>query len=190
MGFSSQSSLVCSCPSWMTPVKCLMLKFKTVPRPCEAPGDCGYGCASAFQDMDTHGMWDKEYTVQLCSSNACFFTGNVGATPWYADIHFQPSYTADQCFWGPEIFDPCMPCEGFGQFTITISSGDKNADCGGAGVMTGAITDIAMRDLVENCTKKKPIKIKLCNNCNNFNLVVAESIELSCCSPKNLGTCP
>lgn len=195
MGFSSQSSLECICPSWMTPVKCLMLKFKTVPRPCQEPGSCGYNCATAFRDMDDNNMWDKEYTVQLCSTISCFFTGTVGTTPWTVDLHYQNAYTFDQCFWGPDVFDPCNPCDGLGKFTLSILSGDKIADCAGAGVLSSSITDIAMKDLVTNCVSKKPSGIKLCNSCHNaanqtLNLVVPDSVELSCCSPKNLGTCP
>lgn len=195
LGFSSQSSLVCTCPSWMTPVKCLMLKFKTIPRPCAAPSTCGYSCISTFAAMDENNMWDTEYTVQLCSTISCFFTGTVGSTPWTVDLQFLPSYSADQCFWGPDILDPCNPCEGFGKFTLGILSGIQASDCGGAGIITSTITDIEMKDLVTNCVAKKPTNIKMCNNCQNssgvpINFILPETVELSCCSPKNLGTCP
>jgi hypothetical protein len=194
LGFSSQSSLVCTCPSWMTPVKCLMLKFKTIPRPCAAPSTCGYSCASTFAAMDENNMWDTEYTVQLCSTISCFFTGTVGSTPWTVDLQFLPAYTADQCFWGPDIIDPCNPCDGFGKFTLGILSGIQASDCGGAGIITSTITDIEMKDLVTNCVTKKPTNIKMCNNCQNagvpINFILPDTIELSCCSPKNLGTCP
>jgi hypothetical protein len=195
LGFSSQSSLVCTCPSWMTPVKCLMLKFKTIPRPCAAPSTCGYSCASTFAAMDENNMWDTEYTVQLCSTISCFFTGTVGSTPWTVDLHFLPAYSADQCFWGPDIIDPCNPCDGFGKFTLGILSGIQASDCGGAGIITSTITDIEMKDLVTNCVAKKPTNIKMCNNCQNssgvpINFILPETVELSCCSPKNLGTCP
>lgn len=195
LGFSSQSSLVCTCPSWMTPVKCLMLKFKTIPRPCTAPSTCGYSCASTFAAMDENNMWDTEYTVQLCSTISCFFTGTVGSTPWTVDLQFLPAYSADQCFWGPDILDPCNPCEGFGKFTLGILSGIQASDCGGAGIITSTITDVEMKDLVTNCVTKKPTNIKMCNNCQNssgvpINFILPETVELSCCSPKNLGTCP
>jgi hypothetical protein len=194
LGFSSQSSLVCTCPSWMTPVKCLMLKFKTIPRPCAAPSTCGYSCGSTFTQMDEYDMWDKEYTVQLCSTISCFFGGNVGSTPWSVDLQYLPAYTADQCFWGPEIIDPCNPCEGFGKFTLGILSGIQASDCGGAGIITSTITDVEMKDLVTNCVAKKPINIVMCNNCQNagvpINFILPETVELSCCTPKNLGTCP
>jgi hypothetical protein len=194
LGFSSQSSLVCTCPSWMTPVKCLMLKFKTIPRPCAAPSTCGYSCGSTFLQMDEYDMWDKEYTVQLCSTISCFFGGNVGSTPWTVDLQFLPAYTADQCFWGPEIIDPCNPCDGFGKFTLGILSGIQASDCGGAGIITSTITDVEMKDLVTNCVAKKPTNIVMCNNCQNagvpINFILPETVELSCCIPKNLGTCP
>lgn len=194
LGFSSQSSLVCTCPSWMTPVKCLMLKFKTIPRPCAAPSTCGYSCASTFAAMDEYNMWDTEYTVQLCSTISCFFVGTVGSTPWTVDLQFLPAYTADQCFWGPDIIDPCNPCDGFGKFTLGILSGIQASDCGGAGIITSTITDIEMKDLVTNCVTKKPTNIKMCNNCQNagvpINFILPDTVELSCCSPKNLGTCP
>ena len=195
LGFSSQSSLVCTCPSWMTPVKCLMLKFKTIPRPCAAPSTCGYSCGSTFTAMDENNMWDTEYTVQLCSTISCFFMGTVGSTPWTVDLQFLPAYSADQCFWGPDTLDPCNPCEGFGKFTLGILSGIQASDCGGAGIITSTITDIEMKDLVTNCVTKKPTNIKMCNNCQNssgvpINFILPETVELSCCSPKNLGTCP
>ncbi len=194
LGFSSQSSLVCTCPSWMTPVKCLMLKFKTIPRPCAAPSTCGYSCGSTFTAMDENNMWDTEYTVQLCSTISCFFMGTVGSTPWTVDLQFLPAYSADQCFWGPDTLDPCNPCEGFGKFTLGILSGIQASDCGGAGIITSTITDIEMKDLVTNCVAKKPTDIKMCNNCQNagvpINFILPDSVELSCCTPKNLGTCP
>ena len=193
------SDLICTCPDWMTPVKCLTLTFKTVPRPCPADSPdpyCGYSCSSAMRNMDQNNMWDKQYTVQLCSSTSCFFQGNVGTTGWESEIQFLPAYQdTDVCFWGPDTIDPCTPCLGFGEFRIDIMSGDKIADCGGAGVLTGTITDVDMLDLVTNCVTKKPTTIKLCNGCKNsagqfLNLVDPLSVTISCCSPKNKGTCP
>jgi hypothetical protein len=144
--------------------------------------------------MDEYDMWDKEYTVQLCSTISCFFIGNVGSTPWTVDLQFLPSYTADQCFWGPEIIDPCNPCDGFGKFTLGILSGIQASDCGGAGIITSTITDVEMKDLVTNCVAKKPTNIVMCNNCQNagvpIHFILPETVELSCCTPKNLGTCP
>jgi len=190
------ASLDCICPDWMSPVRCLQIKFKTIPRPCPVEqGNCGYAnCDAVFRQMDLDQMWDKEFSVELCSSIACYFFGEING--WNIDLQFLPKYMdPSECFWGPDWLEPCEPCLGFGSFTWSISVGVKQADCGVGGHISGTIDDVQMKELVEKCT---PIKLsgKKCNGCRidgdlatAISFVVDGRVELTCCDPKNTGKC-
>lgn len=188
--YCSQGSLVCNCPACLTaPTQCLAIKFRTLPRPCPRPpsGDitCGYGCSSAFDNMDTANAWDKEFVIEL-SVLGCTAGGQTPDGLFEFEWQFINSGFIS-CDWGPDVLDPCNPCRHWGRIQASIAiNGGVQPNCGGAGIWTGEyLADEICRLLCDCGEPVKPIDQKLCNNCTNgtsaFHFIDPTTIELICC---------
>lgn len=194
LGYTSQGTLTCTCPSCLSDIavsKCLAIRFRTPPRPCEYdPGNttCGYGCWIAFANMDTYDLWDKEITIEL-TTGSC---GASGADPTGTfDFEWQfHTGSALECDWGPDVIDPCDICAGFGRLMASISiNGGNEPNCGGQGQWTGEYMAKDVCDLLCDCSigPVKPKAVKLCAGCSDgssaFNFILPETVDLICCEP-------
>jgi hypothetical protein len=193
MGYTSQGSLTCTCPTCLSsppPDSCLVVKFKTPPRPCPRPpsGDitCGFGCPDAFDAMDASDAWDKDFMLKIdplgCTAGAVT-TDGLFDFEWQ---FIQQGFLS--CDWGPDVFDPCAPCRHWGRLAASIGiNGEQKENCGGAGVWTGEFLTEEICKLLCDCGDPvKPFDQVICNACQNsdgvpFNFVIPESIEIECC---------
>jgi hypothetical protein len=197
MGYSSQTALTCSCPSWASSLSnCIQVSFKTIPRPCAYdPGNvsCGYtDCADVFTLFDAGDSegpyWDREFSVEISGSmcnNGAQFGGGAGAGN--VGIEFVDR-TRNECYWGPDVFDPCNPCDGFGIFRLRIElNTDERPNCGGVGHVYSDLTMSEMLSVLCDCTTLSPSNVEVCDGCDGGTgkpaLVVIdpESIEITCC---------
>jgi hypothetical protein len=193
MGYTSQGSLTCTCPTCLSsppPDSCLVVKFKTPPRPCPRPpsGDitCGFGCPDAFDAMDASDAWDKDFMLKIdplgCTAGAVTSDGLFDFEWQFIQQGFL------SCDWGPDVFDPCAPCRHWGRLAASIGiNGEQKENCGGAGVWTGEFLTEEICKLLCDCGDPvKPFDQVICNACQNsegvpFNFVIPESIEIECC---------
>lgn len=172
LGYSSQGALTCDCPSWLADVECLKIKITWVPQPNSKPADCPQAC---WDDMA--GKWGTTSTVTMepLAVNGCQMTGDI--SPFSVTMIFQDRPRTD-CYWGPDVFDPCDPCAGFGRIVVSINS----ANCGGANnAWLGRWVDTKpIRDLICNCTigpVSVPNIIPTIGPCGNL----VSSITIECC---------
>jgi hypothetical protein len=186
MGYSSQTALTCSCPTWASSGQCIKVTFRSIPRPCEAPSNCGYSdCGGVFTAFDSGGYWDQEWSFTL-NGTLC---GNSDTSDAFdVDLDYE-DIARDKCNWGPSVFDPCDPCLGFGRFVLKISmaTGGPQPNCGGAGHWRGFLSMADMIDLVCNCTPKTPTLDLACGACNGDGslppllFIDPETISITCC---------
>lgn len=190
LGAGAGSALTCSCPACLTTppegVE-LCLRFRTIPRPA-SPMECG-GLVTA---MDAESAWDREYVVPLTKASGFCSVGGVtddGIFTLGWDWQDGPSISCD---WGPDVFDPCDPCEHWGRIFANITSnfGGAEPNCG-AGVWSGEFKSKDLCSLICDCGNGpiEPVDQKHCNGCGNnqtppavWNAIVEGSIELICCS--------
>jgi hypothetical protein len=190
MGYSSQGALTCSCPPCLsTPPEGveLCLKFRTIVRP-EDPEECA-GLVSA---MDAEDAWDREYVVPLTpASGFCSVGGETDDAIFSVGWDYQDGASLS-CDWGPDVFDPCDPCEHWGRIlaNITANYGGTEPNCG-AGVWTGEFKAKDLCALICDCGNGpiEPVDQKHCQGCGNnadppaiWNAIVEGSVELICCS--------
>lgn len=183
---SGASSLTCSCPPCLSsppPGVQLCVKFKTPPRP-ESPVECG----DAVNQMDYYDAWDKEFVFPVeAPLNFCNAGGSDPDGLFDFEWQFQDGATTG-CDWGPDVFDPCNPCEHWGYLYSSISINSTNEpNCGGAGVWRGDFRAQDVCDLLCDCENPvSPIFGKLCEGCGNgtppkFYFVLPETIQIICC---------
>lgn len=191
LGAGAGSALTCSCPSCLTTppegVE-LCLKFRTIPRP-EDPEECG----PLVTAMDAESAWDREYVVPLTkASGFCSVGGETEDGIFTVGWDWQDG-TSLSCDWGPEVLDPCDPCEHWGRIFATIASnyGGSEPNCGAGGVWTGEFKSKDVCAIVCDCGNGPvaPVEQKHCNGCGNnetppaiWNAVLEGSVEIVCCS--------
>lgn len=178
---ASGSALTCSCPPCIEDIACLAVRFRTPPRPT-SPAEC----SSSVAAMDAANAWDKEFTIEL-SSVGCNFSGVTDDGIFAFDLQFVDGASLS-CDWGPDVFDPCDPCEHWGRLYGAISvDGPAEANCGGAGVWRGEWKASEVCQLACDCDQEiAPVEGVLCEGCGNvtppkFYFVIPESIKLICC---------
>jgi len=195
---SGASALTCSCPSCLSSPPedaCLAIRFRTPPRPC--PYDplnvsCGNtGCGSAFAAMDAADAWDKEYVIEL---EVLGCTAGGSSDDGLFDFEWQFVDGASlSCDWGPDVFDPCVPCEHWGRLYASIGiNGGNPPNCGGAGIWRGEFKAQQVCDLLCDCGDTvTAFDQTLCNNCATgstpFHFILQETIELICCPAAGSG---
>lgn len=176
LGFSSQSSLVCVCPTWLTQVKCLKFTAKFVAAIEDNPADT---CPNQFY-LDMAPYWGTTQTVTACqqSPGACTWAADIG--PFSLTLIWQEIPISGGCNWGPDIFDPCNPCDGFGVLKLTMGKGQSSGGNASNFYSGYTLTQQAVRLLIEDCTTGPvtvPFSIKY-STCPQ----VFESLTVQCCS--------
>ena len=183
LGFSSQSSLVCTCPTWLSQVTCLKFTAKFVAALTDDTTDT---CPAQFY-TDMAPYWGTTQTVTACqqSPGACTWAADIG--PFSLMITWQEIPINGGCNWGPDVFDPCNPCDGFGQLKLTLGKGSSSGG-NGANFYSGYnLTQGTLRGLTQNCTTGPldvPFSI-MYSSCPN----VVESLKVSCCSAAEIAAC-
>jgi len=174
------SAIVCSCPTWFTAITCLRVRVKWIANP---GGDPPPSCAGCWDLMA--GRWGTEETVDLSPGEmGCVMQGDIGPFPVNL-LWTQYDWGAD-CFWGPDEFDPCDPCIGFGKLVFSINSASRaSGGCGNpAGAWMGWKLDAKLlRNLLCNC-ETGPVRLSSAApavGCGQL----AEWVELSCCTTES-----
>jgi hypothetical protein len=177
MGYSSQGALTCDCPNWFTGAGCLKITVKWISEPGSKPADCPQDC----WDLMT-GRWGTEESTEIIYDDfGCVLQGEIGTFP--ISIIWQDRPRTD-CFWGPDVFDPCNPCGGFSKFTLGINS--SSSACGGAGNFWLAfdLDSEELADLICNCGDPILATFRSVSGpCGNL----VEYIEVSCCDGEGEG---
>ena len=176
LGFSSQSSLVCTCPTWLSQVTCLKFTAKFVAALTDDTTDT---CPAQFY-TDMAPYWGTTQTgiAYQQSAGACTWAADIG--PFSLTLIWQEIPISGGCNWGPDVFDPCNPCDGFGELKLTMG---KSSSSGGtpANWYSGySITQQAIHGLILDCTTGPitvPVSIKY-SPCPQ----VFESLTVQCCS--------
>lgn len=200
LGYCSQGTLSCiDCPPWMDSTKkCVKISFTTVSRPCPAPDYCGMACTGLMYAMDQANAWSKTFSFTMCRSGCGFsFSGSTYTNPFNVNLTYEEiPRGGGTCFWGPDEFDPCNPCDGFGRWKFCLdfippASPASGCDCGALVYLTNS----QVKDLVVNCTQL-PISFKSCNKCvgtgepyTDFDFIVPSSVKIDCCSTSESSAC-
>jgi hypothetical protein len=193
LGYSSQGALTCSCPSWASDESnCIKVTFRTLPRPCPS-GSCNYtDCADVFTLFDAGDsegpFWDREFTVEI-NGSICNAGGQFGGGSGAGNVGIEfVDRSRTECFWGPDVFDPCDPCDGFGSFLFRIElNTEERPNCSGVGHIYATLSQSAMKALICNCISPSLANIEVCEGCDgNIGLpalvvIDTESIEITCC---------
>lgn len=190
LGAGAGSALTCSCPPCLTTppegVE-LCLKFRTIPRPAD-PQECG----DLVTAMDNENSWDREYIVPLTKAAGFCSVGGVTDDGVFTVGWDWQDGAFLSCDWGPDVFDPCDPCEHWGRIIANITSNvGAEANCGGAGVWTGEFKAKHICALICDCGNGpiEPVDQVHCKGCGNnvtppaiWNAIVEGSVELVCCT--------
>ena len=190
LGTGTGSALTCSCPPCLSsppPNVNLCFSFRTIPRPA-SPAECG----ALVTAMDAASAWDKDYIIPLTAplGSYCSVTGSSDDGIFTVGWDFNTGSDLE-CDWGPDVFDPCDPCAGFGRLWASIEvTGGNEPNCGGSGHWTGEFLAKDVCDLLCDCGTG-PITPKVqvfCGGCGNgvsppavWNAIEEGSIKLICC---------
>jgi hypothetical protein len=170
---ASAGALVCSCPTWLSALDCLKIRVKWIDEPGSRPVSCPEACWDLMA-----GRWGTEEETTIENFSACVLQGEFGSFP--VTLTWTPVAPQD-CFWGPSVFDPCNPCDGFG--TIALGIGSGSAACGNAGNfwMGWRVNDSVLRELICDCGTgpiRLTVNVPPVGRCGQL----AEWVEIECCS--------
>ena len=180
--YSAAGGVTCSCPTWLNNVSCFKLTAKFVPELFDVAGD---SCPAQFY-ADMSGYWGQTITAIICNQTGCLWSGDLG--PFSVEAYWREIPTGgNRCFWGPEDFDPCNPCDSFGDMVVSVNKSSISG--GGPGnIYTGFYTVLsALKTLVNNCgsgplTMDFGPKASPCPQ-------VFEWLKISCCSATEANNC-
>lgn len=186
---SGSSALTCSCPSCLaTTTNTLCMEFRTIPRP-----DDPQECASFRAAMDAASAWDKVFTIPMTpGASWCTASGSDPDNVFNVGWDWQDGLDLS-CDWGPDVFDPCNPCEHWGRLFAYIDAGSNEPNCGGAGHWTGEFLATDVCDILCDCipTEIGPQDEVYCQGCGNnqtppaiWNAIVEGSVRIKCCPPE------
>jgi hypothetical protein len=188
------SALTCACPTWATSGQCIKATFRTIPRPFPE-GNGGYtDCSSVFTFFDTGDgegpYWDREFTALINLSGSLCNDSSNGDGPLTFNIVYEDT-SRSRCYWGPDVFDPCDPCVGFGRFYINadINSDLPQPNCGGAGHFSGYLTETDLRSIICDCAELSLREVTLCEACDGgetlppLTFIDMETLTFTCCPP-------
>jgi hypothetical protein len=176
LGFSSQGSLVCTCPTWLSQVTCLKFTAKFVATLTDDPTD---NCPAQFY-TDMAPYWGTTQTglAYQQSAGACTWAADIG--PFSLTLIWQEIPIAGGCNWGPDVFDPCNPCDGFGQLKLTMGKGSGSGGTAANWYSGYSMTQQAIHELILDCTKG-PITVPFSTKYSACPQVF-ESLTVECCS--------
>lgn len=190
LGTGAGSALTCSCPTCLSSPPAnvtLCLKFRTITRP-DDPKECG----SLLAAMDANAAWDKDYILTLTK----VLGGYCSTTAESADGIFTFNWDWQdgsqlECDWGPDVYDPCDPCEHWGRLYASIEvTGGNEPNCGSPGHWTGEFKGRDVCNLLCDCGAGPitPLVQVYCGGCGNnqvppavWNVIKEGSVELTCC---------
>jgi hypothetical protein len=181
------SALTCSCPPCLSGTNgTLCVEFRTIPRPTD-PAEC----ASLVLEMDTYNAWDKEFTIELTPAGSWCSVGGSDPDGIFTFGWDWQDGASLSCDWGPDVFDPCNPCEHWGRLLANIEvPGGNDPNCGGGGHWTGEFKATEICNLLCDCFSGEvaPIDEVYCGGCGNvtppqFNVIVEGSVRITCCPP-------
>jgi hypothetical protein len=189
LGTGAGSALTCSCPPCLSSPPegaSLCLRFRTIERP-EDPAEC----SGLLTQMDAMNAWNKEYLIPLTPvSGYCSSTGASDDGIFTINMDWQDG-SQIECDWGPEVFDPCDPCEHWGRLYAYIDvPGGNEPNCGGPGHWRGEFKAREVCNLLCDCETGPitPTAQVFCQGCGNnedppavWNVIESGSIELICC---------
>lgn len=182
------SALTCGCPPCLaTNNRTLCFEFRTIPRP-EDPAECGSFVAA----MDAASAWDKVFSIQMTpGGNWCSASGSDPDNIFTVGWNWQDGPSLE-CDWGPDVFDPCNPCDHWGRILADIDVGSNEPNCGGAGHWTGEFLAKDLCNLLCDCIPAEigPVDEVYCQGCGNnevppavWNAIVEGSVRITCCPP-------
>ena len=184
---SGAGSLTCSCPPCLSsppPGVKLCVKFRTASRPAEH-NECGT-TVDLFNEND---LWDRDIQFEI-STLGCNGGGDSGEGIPIFDFQYQYQDGIELgCDWGPDVFDPCDPCEHWGRISAAISiRDDNNVNCGSNGHWRGEFKARDICNLLCDCDSGPvtPTETSMCDGCGNnlppiFYFILPESVEIVCC---------
>jgi hypothetical protein len=188
------SALTCACPTWAQSGQCVKATFRTIPRPFPE-GNGGYtDCSSVFTFFDTGDgegpYWDREFTALINLSGSLCNDSSNGDGPLTFNIVYEDT-SRSRCYWGPDVFDPCDPCVGFGRFYVNadINSDLPQPNCGGAGHFSGYLTETDLRSIICDCAELSLREVTLCEACDGgetlppLTFIDMETLVFTCCPP-------
>jgi len=182
LGFSSQGSLTCTCPDWLSNVKCFKFSAKFVSQLFDNPNDT---CPVQFY-TDMAPWWGVTTSATACDAGGCLWQGEIG--PFSISMFYeQIPIGENSCIWGPEVFDPCNPCDAFGRLIISVNKGSNSGGNTSNWYSGYTFNQSVIRGLVADCTKG-PIQLSVSNywsSCPN----VFEWLKIECCTQGEINAC-
>jgi hypothetical protein len=180
--YSAAGGVTCSCPSWLNSVSCFKLTAKFVSTLTDVAGD---SCPAQFY-ADMAPYWGQTVSATVCNQTGCLWSGTLG--PFDISAYWREIPTTDpRCFWGPDDFDPCNPCDSFGDMVVSVNKGYGS---GGniANSYTGFYTILsALKALVNNCASG-PLTLDFGPKASPCPQVF-EWLKIDCCSSTEANNC-
>ena len=176
---TSASALTCTeCPPWFTAITCLKITVTWIAQPASKPADCPQACWDQMA-----GRWGTTEEATLSAGEeGCVLSGSIG--PFPIQILWTQYDWGNDCFWGPDTFDPCDPCIGFGKLRLSINS--SSSDCGNpANTWMGwELQAKQLRDLLCDCNLG-PITLTTSETVGPCGQL-AQEVKIECCDPASI----
>lgn len=175
---TSASALSCTCPTWFTDITCLKITVTWIAQPASKPADCPQAC---WDQMAARWGTTEEATLSA-GEEGCVLSGDIG--PFPIQILWTQYDWGNDCFWGPDTFDPCDPCIGFGKLRLSINS--SSSDCGNpANTWMGwELQAKQLRDLLCDCNLG-PITLTTSETVGPCGQL-AQEVKIECCDPASI----
>ena len=182
LGFSSQGSLVCTCPDWLSATKCFKFSAKFVSQLADNPDDT---CPAQFY-TDMAPWWGETISNVLACGGDCQWAADIG--PFSLVMLWQEIPIGyNECHWGPDIFDPCNPCDAFGRLSISINKSSHTGGNASNWYSGYQINQGVIRGLVDDCTTG-PISLPVSNFWSGCPQVF-EWLKIECCTQGQINQC-
>lgn len=177
----------CTCPEWFKKLKCIKAEVVYISKP-----DCTQNCPCGDGDITTDTYWTpmEDYWGKTINYNMdnqfsqCDFATDI-ASQYSLTLLWKSVFDGEECFFGPEEFDPCDPCDGLVNPTLSLNGTKANTN--GGNIAGGwPIDRKKLKTFAENCTKGVSDQIVLTSftpvtfdvKCPN----PVKSVTLRCCS--------
>lgn len=142
------AELECDCATWFDQVQYLTLTVRWV----SEAGPQSTTCLESPCPGIMEGRWGQVESIILKNSTTedCLMVGYFSDDNIRVKLRWRRRHPDDgDCFWGPQWFDPCNPCEGMGAFTLAFEAASCNT--GGVAWFNHYVPEAALRQLIENC---------------------------------------
>ena len=184
-------ALDCNCPDWLSSVTCFKfsVNYKAENEvACDNSSRCS--CDSSYWSSFTSAMssyWGTTQTTVACLDGSCLWTTDNG--PFNLFFSWQPIPRGEpDCDWGPPIFDPCEPCDGFSYFGLSVNRGSASGGDPGNYYSNYTIDPAALRALLQNCATG-PLTLEFKSHQANACPNVINWIKIECCSSEQAANC-